>query len=67
MKSPGITTTVDGKNRTLYMPNVASIEAATRPNLKKSLQELGLVSGSEVVVADATTPSAMVFKITMEE
>lgn len=39
MKAPGLTTTTeDGRNRTLYMATVPSIERATKPNLKKTLQ-----------------------------
>ena len=38
LKSPGLVTMVNGKNRTLYMSTVQSIEAATKPNLKKTLQ-----------------------------
>lgn len=39
MKSPGVTTTdKQGRNRTLYLPNVSSIEERTRPNLKKTLK-----------------------------
>ena len=49
------------------MPNVSSIEAATRPNLKKTLRELGLRSGSELVVADSSTPIAVIFKLTLLE
>jgi hypothetical protein len=30
MKSPGVTTSIGGKNKTLYMSKVASIEEATR-------------------------------------
>merc|ERR1739838_970118 len=41
MKNPGATTSINGKNKTLYM-SVGTIEEATRPNLKKSLKELGL-------------------------
>lgn len=63
MKSPGATTNLNGKNKTLYMSTVATIEAATRANLKKSLKELGLESGCEVVVADVTTPIPLVFKL----
>ena len=37
LKSPGIVTTVDRKNVTLYISTVKSIEEATKPNLKKSL------------------------------
>ncbi len=66
MKNPGVTTTIGGKNKTLYLPNVSSIEAATRPNLKKTFKELGVESGSEVVVADVTTPIAVIFKLIFE-
>ena len=52
-----------GKQKTLYMSNVKSIEEATRPNLKKSLRELGLESGCEVIVADVTTPQPLTFKL----
>lgn len=39
MKGPGVTTTDErGRNRTLYLPSVASIEERTRPNLKKTLK-----------------------------
>merc|ERR1711894_648711 len=66
MKSPGVTTInpKTGRNKTLYMASVESIERATKPNLKKTLQELGIVNGSELVVADTTTPNAVEFKIT---
>ena len=37
MKSPGITTSLNGKNKTLYMQTVKSIEEKTRQNLKKTL------------------------------
>lgn len=63
MKNPGLTTSIEGKNKTLYMPTVKSIEVATRPNLKKSLVELGLESKCEVVVADSTSPKPLVFKL----
>ncbi|KAG8181183.1 hypothetical protein JTE90_010955 [Oedothorax gibbosus] len=65
MKSPGVTTTVNGKQKTLYMPSVPSIEAATRPNLKKTLKELGIVDGQVIVVADDTTPSALMFLLNL--
>jgi ubiquitin-activating enzyme E1 C len=67
MKSPGLTTTVNGKNRTLYMSSVSSIEAATRANLKKTLSELGLATGSQLVVADATSPMPLIFRLTITE
>jgi len=65
MKSPGVTTInpETGRNKTLYMASIESIERATKPNLKKTLQELGIVNGAELVVADSTTPNAVVFKI----
>lgn len=63
MKNPGLTAYIDGKNRTLYMQTVASIEEKTRENLTKTLIELGLKDGSEVNVADVTTPNAVVIKL----
>ena len=63
MKSPGATTSIGGKNKTLYMSKVKSIEEATRPNLKKSLPELGLEHGCEIVVADPTSPVSSVFRL----
>ena len=63
MKNPGITTNVNGKNRTLYMPTVSSIEEKTRPNLKKPLSELGLENGSHIMVADVTSPTTLVIEL----
>ncbi|KAE8612557.1 hypothetical protein XENTR_v10012893 [Xenopus tropicalis] len=63
MKSPAITATLDGKNKTLYLQTVASIEERTRPNLCKTLKELGLVDGQELAVADVTTPQTVLFKL----
>ena len=63
MKAPGATTSIRGKNKTLYMQTPAGLEEATRPNLKLSLAELGLSTGSQIVVADPTSPSALVFEL----
>ncbi|XP_063437851.1 NEDD8-activating enzyme E1 catalytic subunit-like isoform X3 [Mytilus trossulus] len=65
MKSPGITTSLNGKNKTLYMQTVKSIEEKTRENLKKTLNELGLRDGQEVYIADPTTPNTITFKLTL--
>ncbi|KAL1452539.1 hypothetical protein WDU94_006761 [Cyamophila willieti] len=60
MKAPGLTTVSgDGKNRTLYMSTVRSIEEATRENLKRTLTELELRNESIVNVADSTTPNTL--------
>uniref|UniRef100_A0A4D5RFH4 Putative e2 binding domain protein n=1 Tax=Ixodes scapularis TaxID=6945 RepID=A0A4D5RFH4_IXOSC len=66
MKAPGMTTTVAGRNKTLYMPSVASIEERTRANLKKTLKELEFVDGQELVVADVTSPMSIVFKVALK-
>uniref|UniRef100_A0A8C7GLH9 NEDD8-activating enzyme E1 catalytic subunit n=1 Tax=Oncorhynchus kisutch TaxID=8019 RepID=A0A8C7GLH9_ONCKI len=63
MKSPAITATLEGKNKTLYLQTVTSIEQRTRPNLSKSLKELGLLDGQELAVADVTTPQTLLFKL----
>uniref|UniRef100_A0A8C4HUP2 NEDD8-activating enzyme E1 catalytic subunit n=1 Tax=Dicentrarchus labrax TaxID=13489 RepID=A0A8C4HUP2_DICLA len=63
MKSPAITASVEGKNKTLYLQSVASIEQRTRPNLSKTLKELGLTDRQELAVADVTTPQTMLFRL----
>ncbi|XP_059383564.1 NEDD8-activating enzyme E1 catalytic subunit-like isoform X1 [Carassius carassius] len=63
MKSPAITATLEGKNKTLYLQSIASIEERTRPNLCKTLKELGLADGQELAVADVTTPQTVLFKL----
>lgn len=59
----GITAVVDGKNKTLYMPNIKSIEERTRSNLTLSFGELGLKDGTELMVADQTTPNTISLKL----
>ncbi|XP_046632158.1 NEDD8-activating enzyme E1 catalytic subunit-like [Daphnia pulicaria] len=67
MKSPGVTTTdKQGRNRTLYLPNVSSIEERTRPNLKKTLKELELKDGAQLIVADVTSPNAIEFHLKLD-
>ncbi|KAL1373463.1 hypothetical protein pipiens_018644 [Culex pipiens pipiens] len=63
MKSPGLTATIEGKNKTLYMATVKSIEEATRKNLTLSLAELGLQDGHELMVADVTNPNTILIKL----
>ncbi|XP_050304229.1 NEDD8-activating enzyme E1 catalytic subunit [Anthonomus grandis grandis] len=63
MKNPGLTTTVEGKSKTLYIPTIKAIEERTRENLSKSLIELGLKDGQELVVADTTTPTSVILKL----
>jgi len=67
MRNPGLTAYVGGRQKTLYMSNVASIEASTRPNLKKTLSELGLATGSELVVADVTSPRSFLFRLVFKD
>ncbi|XP_030755571.1 NEDD8-activating enzyme E1 catalytic subunit [Sitophilus oryzae] len=63
MKNPGLTTTIDGKSKTLYIPTIKMIEERTRPNLSKTLIDLGLRDGQEIVVADVTTPTSVIIKL----
>lgn len=63
MRNPGITANIDGKNKTLYMQTVSSIEEKTRVNLTKTLDELNLRDGAEINVADITTPNTVTFKL----
>ncbi|XP_043273230.1 NEDD8-activating enzyme E1 catalytic subunit [Venturia canescens] len=66
MKNPGLTANINGKMKTLYMQTVASIEEKTRENLTKTMGELGLKDGTEINVADITTPNTVVFKLRFE-
>lgn len=63
MKNPALTAVIDGKYKTLYMKMVASIEEKTRENLSKTLFELGLTDGTEINVADITTPNTITLKL----
>jgi len=58
MKNPALTMELDEKRKTLYMPNVPSIEQRTRPNLKMTLEQLGIADGCKLLVADVTNPKA---------
>ncbi|KAB0802411.1 hypothetical protein PPYR_04597 [Photinus pyralis] len=59
MKNPGLTTYINGKNKTLYISTIKNIEEKTRENLTKTLLELGLQDGSEIMVADLTSPNVL--------
>jgi ubiquitin-activating enzyme E1 C len=60
MKSPGIQAVVEGKTKTLYM----KIMAQTETNLKlKMKQDLGVIDGIELLVADQTLPNPLSFSI----
>ncbi|XP_018332029.2 NEDD8-activating enzyme E1 catalytic subunit [Agrilus planipennis] len=63
MRSPGLITTIDGKNRTLYISSIKSIEERTRENLNKTLSELGLKEGCEVAVSDITSPNTVIIRL----
>lgn len=43
MKAPGLTANIGGKNKTLYMQTVKSIEERTKENLKKTLAGMVIV------------------------
>lgn len=59
----GITTMIDGKNKTLYMSTVKSIEERTRANLTQSLGELGLKDGQQIIVSDQTSPTSITLQL----
>lgn len=59
----GLTAHINGKNKTLYMSTVKSIEERTRGNLTLSFGELGLKDGQEIMVADQTTPNTIVIRL----
>uniref|UniRef100_A0A8C7ZZU6 NEDD8-activating enzyme E1 catalytic subunit n=1 Tax=Oryzias sinensis TaxID=183150 RepID=A0A8C7ZZU6_9TELE len=57
MKSPAITTVLEGKNKTLYLQH--NVEES----VSFSATELGLSDGQELAVADVTTPQTVLFKL----
>ncbi|KAI0394831.1 NEDD8-activating enzyme E1 catalytic subunit [Xylariaceae sp. FL0594] len=57
LKKPSIR----AEGKTLYMQSPPSIEEQTRPNLTKTLEELGLSVGHEIAVTDPAFP-ALVFR-----
>ncbi|KAJ2952136.1 hypothetical protein O0L34_g4415 [Tuta absoluta] len=67
MKTPGITTIINGRNKTLYMPSIKSLEERTRDNLKKRIIDLGLFNGADILVADVTTPNTIQIKLKFTE
>ena len=63
MKNPGLTAIIEGKNKTLYMSTVKSIEERTRCHLTMSLAELGLRDGHQLMVVDQTTPNTLTLQL----
>ncbi|KAL3270408.1 hypothetical protein HHI36_024367 [Cryptolaemus montrouzieri] len=63
MKRPGLTTNINGKSKTLYLTALRCLEEKTRPNLSKTLEELGLSDGSEILVVDDTSPNTMIIRL----
>ncbi|KAL7291826.1 hypothetical protein TKK_0014607 [Trichogramma kaykai] len=67
LKNPSITAKISGKNKTLYVENIASLEEQTRQNLSKSLFELGISNQTDLIVADSTAPSTFTFKVKVSD
>ncbi|CAB0038004.1 unnamed protein product [Trichogramma brassicae] len=67
LKNPSITAKISGKNKTLYVENIASLEEQTRQNLSKSLFELGISNHTDLIVADSTAPSTFTFKVKVSD
>lgn len=63
LKSPGISTFIEGQQKTLYMPNIPSLEKATSSNLPKPLKDLGLSNNSEIYVTDLASPQPINIKL----
>lgn len=67
MKNPGLTTTVNGASKTLYISTIEAIEKMTRANLTKTLTELGLKDGQEIMIADSTNPTSIIVKLAFKQ
>ncbi|KAK0392791.1 hypothetical protein NLU13_2286 [Sarocladium strictum] len=63
LKKPSIR----AEGKTLYMQVPPSLEEQTRPNLKKTIAELGLENGQQVVVTDPAFPLEFNFFLRFKE
>lgn len=59
LKKPGITASVNGSTKTLYVTNIASLEKQTIKNLPKTLADLGIVAGSSLNITDTSLPRTL--------
>ncbi|XP_066913561.1 NEDD8-activating enzyme E1 catalytic subunit-like [Clytia hemisphaerica] len=59
LKNPGVTTLFGDKTKTLYVPNIPSLEASTRPNLSKTLTDLGFQPGQALNITDSALPKTL--------
>lgn len=66
MKSPSVTTTTDMGNKSLFI-DLPELAVVLKPNLTKSLQDLGLCNGQMLNVSDSTTPRTLSFRLRLEE
>ncbi|KAA0193052.1 NEDD8-activating enzyme E1 catalytic subunit [Fasciolopsis buskii] len=62
MKAPSITTVQNGSNKSLFI-DLQEFSDVLRPNLSKTLVELGLQDGQLLQVSDVTTPRTLSFKL----
>ena len=63
LKKPSIR----AEGKTLYMQAPPSLEERTRPNLDKTIKELGLENGQQVVVTDPAFPLEFNFYLKFKE
>ena len=63
MSAPGITTVVgEDKMRTLYIPNIPSLEQSTRKNLEKTFAQLEIRNEQILNVTDVTSPKPVLLR-----
>ncbi|KAH8869671.1 NEDD8-activating enzyme E1 catalytic subunit [Schistosoma japonicum] len=65
MQSPSITTIIEDQHRTLYI-DLPELVDTLKPNLSKSLKDLGLIQGQLIYVSDVTTPRTLSFKLQLD-
>ncbi|CAI2727693.1 unnamed protein product [Schistosoma spindalis] len=66
MQSPSITTIIEDQHRSLYI-NLPELVDTLKPNLSKTLQELGLINGQIIHVSDITTPRTLSIKLHLDD
>ncbi|CAH8478506.1 unnamed protein product [Dicrocoelium dendriticum] len=66
MKSPSVTTVTESGNKSLFI-DLPELAVVLKPNLTKSLRDLGLCNGQMLNVSDSTTPRTLSFRLRLEE
>ncbi|CAL8093457.1 unnamed protein product [Calicophoron daubneyi] len=66
MRSPSVVTVENGKNKSLFI-DLPELEEVLKPNLSKTLADLGLHNNQILLISDATTPRTLSFQLRLSD